>query len=52
MVASDWICRANVAGSRLALDSIWTCELTGTDHMLNGNRPHRWRQTDDAQIVS
>ena len=30
LLASVWICRANAAGSWLTLDSIWTCELSGT----------------------
>ena len=30
MVASDWICRANTAGSWLVVDSIWTFEVDGT----------------------
>ena len=47
---SDWICRANAAGSGFVLVSIWTCELTGTDHVFN--HPYRRRQTDDAWIVS
>ena len=30
MVASDWTCKANAAGSWLVVDSIWTVKLDGT----------------------
>ena len=55
VAASDWICRANAAGSWLVVDSIWTFELDGTvlyNYVSKSNRPHRRRQTDDARIVS
>ena len=46
VVASDRICRANAAGSGLVLDSIWTCELIGTNHVLNNTVP-----TDGAKLM-
>ena len=46
VVASDWICRANAAWSGLLLVSIWTCELIGTNHVLNSIVP-----TDDAKLM-
>ena len=55
LAASIWICRANAAGSWLALDSIWTCELNGSMPSNLGTKkviPHRQCQTDDAKIVN
>ena len=55
MAASDWTCTASTAGSWLVVDSIWNVELDGTvlySYASKSNRPHRRRQTNDAQIVS
>ena len=55
LATSVWICKANAAGSWLALDSIWTCELNGTMLSNLGAKkviPHKPCQTDDAKIVS
>ena len=55
MAASDWTCTASAAGSWLVVDSIWNIKLDGTVRYSNAsksNRPHRWRQIDDARIVS
>ena len=55
MAASDWTCTASAVGSWLVVDSIWNVELDGIvlyDYASKSNRPHRWRQTDDARIVN
>ena len=44
-----------MAGSWLALDSIWTCELSGNVLSNLGEKkvvPHRRHQTNDDKIVS
>ena len=56
VAASDWICRANAAGSGLALDSIWTCELIRTDHLLSSNRspqtvPNWWCLDHQSNVI-
>ena len=55
MAASDWTCTASAAGSWLVVDFIWNVELDGMvlySYASKSNRPHRRRQTNDAQIVS
>ena len=55
VAVSILICKANAARSWLTLDSIQTCELSGTvlsNLFAKKVVPHRWRQSDYVEIVN
>ena len=56
LAMSVWICRANAAESYGVLNSIWTLEFERNYYAFGFEYKivvsHKWRQTNDAEIVS